>query len=874
MKKILSLIFIFALGVALVLGSLGLPDFTASADALYIHKIVSVVYDDSGSMINGTNNYKYVYAEYAMQTFCGMLNSEDKLYRTYISAPTSTTELDLSADKIQKSVENATRRGGSGTCFEAVESAYETLSGVSDSNANTQYWLVVITDGEFMTGIDTSVEKKDFLNTKFRSYANSTMLNGTTPQITFLSIGDGVIAPDPDEEVGIYTYHAANENEIMDAMSSMADKVSGRTRLTADSLKLVDSNTVQFTSAIPLLNIAVLAQGGNSAITKASYSGGKEIPISRSVDLNAVAKDNTISLSGGAYLIGDSSTVIESGKYEITFENAVDLADVVILFEPALEVKMTVSLNGKTISDFSELNSSMEGDKISVSFKICEMGTNNEISSSLLPTGTTFSIAVKEDGQVVEEVDGAGKALSDYVLKNIATKITAAVQIKDFNPIEASVEFTPTVYVKPIEYTITAEYGGSATSVKIDDVASNKDLSIRFSVYADGVKITDPEAVKALNPTVTTSVDGNGGTVTYSDGGEIVFTPNEAKAPAGSNSAYEVEVVCSIGSVSVSKSYTVQFYDYAVIAADSADSVKKTELNENKNGVSFYITKDGVKLTESQIENEISVALDEEHSSLAYDLSISADGTVTVIPYSTETPSAASKTWPFYWTYYLSLSGKDIAVTLTYTYGSAVAAVDVVEEDVGHIMLWVVLPMAVELILAALFIAWIVLIIIKPRFAKGAVLYIGTFTYTGNNRHRIKSYGRHPLKKYNNLFIFKYGWLRFSKRAKDIDTEFGVRLRAEKKGRISVMGTICEDSLNFKGGGANMQTPSDVSKYYKTHRDGIDIDELRDNNTKGGASQKISQMNGLKHLVIIKKRDSVGHILSGTVLSYIIEKRK
>ena len=44
-------------------------------------KIVSVVYDDSGSM----DGDKWAYANYAMQSFCGMLNSDDQLFITYMS---------------------------------------------------------------------------------------------------------------------------------------------------------------------------------------------------------------------------------------------------------------------------------------------------------------------------------------------------------------------------------------------------------------------------------------------------------------------------------------------------------------------------------------------------------------------------------------------------------------------------------------------------------------------------------------------------------------------------------------------------------------------------------------------------------------------
>ena len=52
----------------------------AFVEPLYVRKNVSVAYDNSGSM----SGNKWDFANYAMQSFCGMMNSEDKLFITYI----------------------------------------------------------------------------------------------------------------------------------------------------------------------------------------------------------------------------------------------------------------------------------------------------------------------------------------------------------------------------------------------------------------------------------------------------------------------------------------------------------------------------------------------------------------------------------------------------------------------------------------------------------------------------------------------------------------------------------------------------------------------------------------------------------------------
>ena len=222
MKRLFSIFLILAV---LVAASLNLFASAICAESLYIRKIVSVVYDDSGSMCGN----KWAYANYAMQSFCGMLNSEDQLYITYMSRSQvdqnyEPEKIDLSSEGIQDSVDSIRKHKDSGsTPFEAVKKAYDKLKSIDDSNPNTQYWLVVITDGAFNeTNKMSADESKYFLNEKFKDYNGQIMPNGTNPQITFLGIGN-VVMPDENQNKGIFTYKAQNEDEIINAMSQMSD---------------------------------------------------------------------------------------------------------------------------------------------------------------------------------------------------------------------------------------------------------------------------------------------------------------------------------------------------------------------------------------------------------------------------------------------------------------------------------------------------------------------------------------------------------------------------------------------------------------------------------------------------------------------------
>lgn len=247
MRKIVT----FLLALAVLCGSvLTASNLKASAESLYIRKIVSVVYDDSGSM----RGDKWAYANYAMQSFCGMLNADDQLYITYMSDSQENAnyvpeKIDLSSGDIQSSVDSIKQHAKTGSApYTAVDIAYNKLKSVSDSNPNTQYWLVVITDGAFDEHFYLSTsESKDALNSNFAKYAGEIMPNGTNPQITFLGIGD-VIAPNEDQRKGIYTYSASDADGIIGAMSEMADRISGRTRLQKGAIKILDDKTIQVSS--------------------------------------------------------------------------------------------------------------------------------------------------------------------------------------------------------------------------------------------------------------------------------------------------------------------------------------------------------------------------------------------------------------------------------------------------------------------------------------------------------------------------------------------------------------------------------------------------------------------------------------------------
>ncbi|KIR01308.1 hypothetical protein P261_00122 [Lachnospiraceae bacterium TWA4] len=85
-------------------------------------KIISIVYDDSGSM----EGKRWSYTNYAMQALTALLNEQDELYITFMSSPSKSVKMDTSdLEKTIKIIRDWSKSGG--TPEEALDTARKNL---------------------------------------------------------------------------------------------------------------------------------------------------------------------------------------------------------------------------------------------------------------------------------------------------------------------------------------------------------------------------------------------------------------------------------------------------------------------------------------------------------------------------------------------------------------------------------------------------------------------------------------------------------------------------------------------------------------------------------------------------------------------------
>lgn len=110
-------------------------------------RVVSLVYDDSGSM---RNNDRWKYANYALQSLVALLDEKDTFSYVPMSRPEEAFQLALTNEKRQTEINQiGAWKHYLNTPFRAVETAMQSIKKEAERDDKREFWLIVLTDGAF-----------------------------------------------------------------------------------------------------------------------------------------------------------------------------------------------------------------------------------------------------------------------------------------------------------------------------------------------------------------------------------------------------------------------------------------------------------------------------------------------------------------------------------------------------------------------------------------------------------------------------------------------------------------------------------------------------------------------------------------------------
>jgi len=340
-------------------------------------KSIYLVLDDSGSM-GGVPTFD---ANYSLQTLVAMTDKNDSLKLYFLNDNSGLSGNLNMAGKSNAMIADIRSRypvSHGGTPYDAVKMAQRELSDSVTQNDNTDYWLVVFTDGEF-GGVDVGADLK--------AYAQAPLANSTLPNVLYIATGgvNPVYAPD------VSNLYSVSHTSVIEAMDEAARIISNRVEISNVSYS-ANNSEISFSLPYPARNVVVFTQ--NSKTNIVNYSSKSALNISENYTVSYPAPSRHLSDSTVCFITETGGKSIGSGDVSLTFDKALVAENTTVLFEPAIGISAHFYNQDGQETDPLKLS---VGEKATVKYSLCDSETKQPIDDSAF--GGTVSYSAVVNGQ-------------------------------------------------------------------------------------------------------------------------------------------------------------------------------------------------------------------------------------------------------------------------------------------------------------------------------------------------------------------------------------------------------------------------------------------------------------------------------------------
>ncbi|PEL56857.1 vWA domain-containing protein [Bacillus toyonensis] len=330
-------------------------------------RVVSLVYDDSGSM---RNNDRWKYANYALQSLVALLDEKDTFSYVPMSKPNNPLNISLTKDKRQTEIEGiGAWKTYLNTPFSAVETAMQSIKKEADIDGKREFWLIVLTDGAFNDLEKDKVGGKEQITKKLTDFKKEMDVKKISLHPILITMEEDLGQQEKEhlntfkeiwkKEINGVTMPSSGEDGIVKSVNQVAALVANR-----DPFSSVESivktkvvgKKVEITTPFPLKRMTLVRQSpslSNYQVTQIS----KPLQLQSSFSIHAPGEAK---LFGNiVHISTENQEVIKPGTYTIEVDRDIEKEGLQVLVEPALNY--TVSTYDKDDNSQKNVEQMYEG---------------------------------------------------------------------------------------------------------------------------------------------------------------------------------------------------------------------------------------------------------------------------------------------------------------------------------------------------------------------------------------------------------------------------------------------------------------------------------------------------------------------------------
>ena len=402
--------------------------FAASTDQ-GVKRVISVVYDDSYSM---TASAEYptkqddLYAKYALENVIGFMNDNDELNIVRMSEKTKQQKYDVNGrdNKIKgiKTVDTWVSKANE-TPFTAVETAIEYLKdskGLNGKNDSIEYWLLVLTDGDFEgKPIDKSIE----------DYFNDVRLDMSDVKYesVWVFIGSKInksFSESINKVQGSTVLFSDNNEKICDAVYEACSVIYGRPTIKQSNFVSSNGNrTITMSSDFPVKKLMVYAQDQDLELENMTVAGGKVYNDFGSIEVKKIREPAIKS----TIIEKNNNDILPAGEIVLNFKTPIDTSEnkFMIMIDYALELQLGV-LNARNEFELVPTSYYRENDNVNFAAKVINSYDQKEVDLTKYIQGVNSTYTF-EDKTGSMTFDGKDKCFKFFSPVKIGSNVFSAI---------------------------------------------------------------------------------------------------------------------------------------------------------------------------------------------------------------------------------------------------------------------------------------------------------------------------------------------------------------------------------------------------------------------------------------------------------------